>query len=320
MVSCEDDRVIVDVVKGGDPSTAGTVYDVDLAAALDEIGLMPTGGYCGTRTRFNADFSAYVTVGWASDSAKHAVVVDLADGTATDLTAPRQGSGFSAGEELDETSAWFRAEPGDTAPSSTEVVVSDDVTLTLVDLADPATGTPYTGEGDRADLLASPVNYDYDQGLGGGETFISPDSKLLLNGGLGTSSYITKVGGDQDVTKAPDLPDDCSGDVHGWRDSRTAIAQEDDQLFLVDVTPDGRSSGCTAILPNDERELVGIHLSLDRSSIFVAVESSAGDDAWEWYRADLDSPGEEPAAATEEEIAGNYLDAGRSWEVFFPTQ
>lgn len=316
LVNCDEDRLRVDVAPDGDGSKAYNLYDIDLIATLEMIGLDYAGGYCGPRASFNADFSAFLTYGWASNSAHHIALVDLTTATATDLTEPRQGTGFSDGDELDESKAWFQIAPGEVAPSSTHVVIESDPRA-LVDLSDPSTGEPYR-DGYDDDALGTPTSYEYDEFSDLGRSMLSPDGTLILSDRPGSSSYVVPVGGrPRDWV---DLPAGCDEQPHGWYDAQTAVVGEDDQAFLVHVNPDASSEGCTPVLPETDRDLQGVHLSLDRTELFVAVESSNGADDWDWFIADLAKPGGEPRKAKAWEVSEEYVDAGREWEVFFPLQ
>lgn len=291
VADCDDGQVEIKIAKPAETETLRTVYSVNVPNALQAVGL--EGGYisdCSSRAQFNQDFSAMILVGDLADTGTdHAVHLDLRSGKATDLTAPRQRSGFSGGEALEESPLMF--EPaGVGLVVGSRVVVSSGTQMLLVDPANPAGAQPAPlGYDAYDDLRSFASGIDYCDDCHHGRSILSPDGRFRLSDGSGAPGYIARVGTNDEAAR---LPYECSGFPEGWRDAHTAVVSGDDNYYLVPVDDNGTPGACTPIFPAADRDFTFARLRLDGQALYVTVAGASGD---EHYVADLANPGAEPA-------------------------
>lgn len=280
VVSCDGSEV--KILASYSPSTEAlrVEYRVDLARLFSAAGMGV--GYadeCSHRTRFNQDFSQMLM-----HVDGHAVVVDLREERVIDLTAPRQGSGFSNGAPLKEFALMF--EPiADALMVGSRVLVGSGDRVLIVDPANPADTQEYSGGYDRVKQFDRGSGADYNDQYHG-RSLVSPDGRFVISGGPSGDSHVLRVGTDMSY----DLLSDCDGFPEGWRDAATAIVSGRKNWYLVSVGDSGAPTACTPIFPDAGRGFTGGRARLDGQAVFVTV------DGGDRYVADLSRPGSEPTS------------------------
>lgn len=303
IVDCDDGIVEVMRARPASQERLTNAYRVDIRAALEEIGLSGSVSGCSGRHYFNQDFSKLIANGDETGGASHAVVVDLATGKAIDLTASRQGSGFSGGEPLDEAALAFEAPP-DALRFTDRVVVSSGSTVLLIDPANPSAVVNFPGGYDAAESLQFASGVDYTDDFHA-RAVLSPDGRFIVSTGLGAPGHITTVATDEGHS----LPYDCSNSPEGWRDAQTAVVRGRDTFYLVPIDGNGVPGSCVPIFPASDREFGFGRLRLDGQVLFVSVEGAEGE---EFYAADLANPGAEPTSGSP------TLVMQPNWRVYHP--
>lgn len=305
LARCDDSGVKLWVAPNGDESAIRLRFEVDSRASLQAIGLQGSAS-CGYRTSFNEDFSKVVAGGYTPERLLHVAVIDLASGEATDLTEPRQGKGYSAGEPLDEGGGQFQVSEGAVRPSMSRVIVPRP--KLVVDANNPAEFEPIS-DVPKSEAFGDGVYFR--QGQVGGD-ILSPDGRFLLYGRAGAWPLILKA---REMTETDEIRPPCSAEPLGWLDADQAVVAGRERetgrrnYYLVSVS-DGSFGGCEAILPESKREPASARLSLNRKRLYVSVDGPNGS---EWYAADPRSPGSEPKRIEEP------LDIDSRLKIYFPT-
>jgi hypothetical protein len=244
------------------------------------------------RGTFSADFSRVLFTGRRSpDGSRHVGVLDLATGKAVDLTAPRQGSGFTD-PVLCESQPVFAGAVSGTLGLTGTVVVEDsceryrDGSELAIDPADPSSAQPITEE--QADAMRSSAslaaNTDGSWGI------IAPADRRYYQG----EPFPLMRSADGRVLDAACLFDQggsVSVERVWWTGPRTAVAILEEGDFRV-LTIEGEASlGCSGGIPASDRNVFGTVLSFDLSRVLFRAD---GPDGTESYAVSLSTGAIEP--------------------------
>jgi hypothetical protein len=249
---------------------------------------------CGSRRQWSADFSKYLFSGIpVGGNVAHIGVYDIRSGHVTDLTAIRQGSGFSA-PNLEEERPEFLG-PGGPAI----VYGSDDIVFRRAEqayetsLSNPSQEVPIAET--SHDAYAAPeldvFGNHYEQEISGGRTFGLNGAALANPNGTLVAATKTFDGPIAWAAADPgDLHDiKCferhEGGVLGWRDSSHLVVAEVEgfqnnlaagDVALATIATDGSLVSCKRILPPTEKRIANPYLSLDETRVLFTLENVAG--------------------------------------------
>ena len=242
--------------------------------------------YGDHRTDFSADFSKVLVVGTPPGfTHDHVGVVDLLTGTVTDLTAPRQGKGFSDPVLCEESPEFVPSTIGVGGFGSDLVLLSSgnggggvatggcprDHDL-IVPVSDPSKATIVDYSGAQAPF---PPGYRERHPAG----MISPDGRFMLgksDRGNGGSLQVLATG------KVVDPPVDCFKqpnsnivDIQGWIGPQTYVAALYRDYRIVSVAADGTQT-CSGGLPATDKEVTKPTLTFDRTGVVFTVPGPSG--------------------------------------------
>jgi len=248
-----------------------------------EVSLDPLGDYYGHYVSpFSADFSRVLFDGVPlGDSAPHVGIIDFAAGTVIDLTAFRQGVGFSD-PVLCEDNAGFVSQTGPVAGTSSDAFVFLSRTGT------PAENTGYCFGGELQSSVSNPWGasaVDPARTIPGGRVVASEDGRYVF-GEDGEDGFHAADGSGYipvDCVPEPSLGEERNEFLLGWTGPRTvalAVSAVNNPEGAYDwstatLNPDGTVT-CAGGIPPTEREVFGISLSFDARAILFSAEGPHG--------------------------------------------
>lgn len=282
-------RILTSQVASSERTTV--VYDVDAAQAAKKIGVSLPGFGCSDRASFGPDYSKFALEFSTPGGGQHVGYVDLASSTLVDLTALRQGSGFSS-VVLRETFPRFESAADrfriENKIQFTQGGPDGSKTLT-VDLASPTVAVP-------SEYLKRPGTSGQEFTGQHSNTIASPDGRFVAEDGSGASVW------PYDSTKRVSVSSECNprggtfgSQLLGWFDSRHFVLAGDERVVLVAIDDRSAIVDCKDVLPtNTGRTIVLPRLRFDGKVVYVTTNGTAGR---ETYSIDPSNP-QEPVRAS----------------------
>lgn len=236
------------------------------------------GSICGGPLKWSPDFSEYLTSGTPPGSqVSHVVLIDVREGTFTDLTAPRQKNGFSD-PVLNESNPVFLSDaPGDKAAFGSNMVlihqaVANGPGTILVDRRNPTLQTPVPSHSTPVGEIppGHPENYLND--LPADQTWdaFSPDGAYL-----GDSAGFRRTADLQTYVNVK-CPETILGPLSGflgWVDPTRMIIVESHRAYLVTVSG---APTCQPMIPPTDKALSNFSLSEDGTKLYFRASNTAG--------------------------------------------
>lgn len=301
-IRCDGDRMEIAIARPAERERFEDVWVSDIGGSASRVDLEVNAaldGYqCGHRHAYNDDFSMFAGHASAGDGTTHVFITELRTGRTEDLSASRQGSGFSAGTPINELFVSFLPAAPDQARFTDRILISNGDGFFVVDPANPDQIEPMpltdgmVGDWpvDTFDHLGSGIDFHDNDGFGGGGyRALSPDGRLIAI----DNTNVSRVYGDPYADETRLVDGACNGDLLGWHGTRTLVTMQrrPSQFYLVTVDDTGGTTGCTPVLPANDREIVSARLRVDGNAVWMRVE---GADGIESYLVDLTTPGAEP--------------------------
>ena len=251
---------------------------------------------CSNPLRWSPDFSMYLVEGVPeSGAASHVAVVNIKTGTYTDLTAPRQKSGFSDPVLHESNPRFISDTPTDKFTFGSNIVLIDqlnsvgtDMWITVDRRSPQVSSTPM-------ERVAGPRGYLYpghpEATLDSQQEFnfrsVSPDGKYLAGGSaISSAADFSK----QSVISCSDI-NPVTASILGWADSTHVIESDGRWADLVMVG----TNECTPIIPQTGKSITIQGLSDDGSTLYFDASAAIGASGSQTYAIPIDKPGAEPA-------------------------
>ena len=240
---------------------------------------------------------------------EHMIMIDLPTHTLTDLTAARQGSGFSAKVLCDSHPGFISDGPSDKVSFGSNIVLFEEGNvLSTLDVRSPSSSTPVAG-----DPWEGHPEYWLWNRITGQNNSVSPDGTYIFNeSGVGLAA-------EHDPVQIPECTGgnaaDFTGSFLGWTDSTHAVFENSKfPHFLGLVTVDGTNLGCESLIPPTERNIRVVRLTPDSQRVILAADGPNGEEV---YSVDTALPASEP---TVEPASHKFSDIQSTGQpvLFFP--
>lgn len=246
-----------------------------------------TGPGCD-RNQWSGDLKRLVFSGLPEGStASHVALMDVSTQAITDLTASRQGQGFSA-KVLDESYPHFLGTGGNRVNVGNNQVFAmsnggAEREGLIFDLSQPSKvrhvpvklQTSIDGDGFYGPVGHSELQVDsgFQPGQGNPRPLANPDGSLIAWGG-----YVAQPAHAEERVQI-NCPPLSSSYPLGWVDARhLAVASNagNGSAALVTLSGQGRVQACTSLLPPTDKIISGQLLSLDGTRLSFSTEGSSG--------------------------------------------
>jgi hypothetical protein len=253
-----------------------TVRKVSVSPLILGWGLPSLG--CNNPTSWSPDFTKYLFAGVPpGGAASHIAVIDLAKGTLTDLTAPRQGSGFSD-QVLNETDPSFISDtPTDKVTFGSNVVLfKRDNKLFTVDTRAPESDAQLS---DTNGTAPGHPEHDLRQGVRSDFRRASPDGAFIADPANESTIYPAGKTNQAMTPVCPGMEGSfVGGTVLGWADATHAVYWAGSALGLVTV---GDTLECESLLPATDKLLSDFQLLPDGSAVTFTAGGPNGDQVYQ---------------------------------------
>jgi hypothetical protein len=272
------------------------VYSLDLGAAMQGWTDGGESGFCRSPLSWSADFSKLLVAGRPPGaSSTHIAVFDMATGSLTDLTAPRQKAGFSDVVLWDSKPRFLADSSSDRITFGSNVVsFIENGSPKILRLSNPEIATPAkTVEVHGRTLLAGHLEQEVDFG----DSFhnrASPDGRYIVP----VDGSITNFA--RAVTPDTALPFSCPNMTGGfklvfllgWADSRHAVISDDEHADLITIGP---KLACSSLIPSTAKQISHVLLTPDGKTVMFTAQDANGDRV---YSVPVLGTGREPVLAT----------------------
>lgn len=266
---------------------------------LDRAKILPgwtlQGPVCDSPVKWTPDFGHYLVAGSPPGSqVSHVVDVDVAAGTFTDLTAPRQKSGFSDPVLYENDPVFMSDEPSSTPHfGSNMVVINQSIEghagFITIDRRNPTEATPMP-EDTTSPFPNVPAGhlelYLKDDVHMGDYGSFSPDGVYLAE------DYGLRPSADPGKSIRVECPDWTTG-AHvfflGWTDATHVIYSDNRRPALVTASD---HPTCQPLIPATDKFISSVGLSEDGAKLYFKASNANGGDTE--YSMPANSPGASP--------------------------
>jgi hypothetical protein len=238
-------------------------------------------GECANPLLWSPDFRWHLEVGTPPGTAGagplyHVVLIDTVSKTFTDLTALRQGSGFSDPVLSERNPMFISDAPSERISFGSNVIVMS--------------SNAFPSGNASVDRRTPTIASDVATATGGTRTLIAGHPETAL-AGIGTSYVKASPGGkylaeDRRVSPAPDFkqqialecldPNDFFPTTLGWIDpTHVIVTSGSSQAMIVDVVSTPKPT-CQPIIPPTDKNIYGMALSEDGTTLTFDADNASG--------------------------------------------